>query len=358
MTMGRVLSGNVLMAGTALLASTLLVGFPAWGYPQYSTNQEDNCAACHGDFNDPSGPYLELAVDGQLWSSNLMGVHSTMLDGDCTVCHGSGPRFPVLTYSSAGGTGLSPISCAGCHGRAGDGTGVGIEGYGAGLRQHHWNANRTVDTPGGPVSTRVCATCHQRGDLGGLSDADPANFTAVGEQEQPPYYFEDGGAGHSGIPDDPCNANGREDVAGTIRGLDNDGDLTYDTADADCVALVPTPGEASGPGLLQLRVNFVNLGTQTMSISYGKPCLATGHSLVVGSLTAPFTFAYSGATQCAIGSSGSHLWNFSAAPASFFFLVVGNDGSFEGSYGTGPGGAERPQDPMCGLSQSLAGRCD
>jgi hypothetical protein len=155
-----------------------------------------------------------------------------MLSVDCDACHGSGPRFPVLLVSSVGVALLDPISCSGCHGRAADGTGSGSEGYGAGLRQHHWNAGETV-----------CGDCHERGDLGGLTDANPANFAPAGEDIQPPYYADpDGAPIHPGLPQDPCNdpANAttpEEQVAGGPDGMDNDGDGIYDTLDLDCSPL-------------------------------------------------------------------------------------------------------------------------
>ncbi|HXV35512.1 MAG TPA: hypothetical protein VEC18_00060 [Myxococcota bacterium] len=206
---------------------------PARAYDQYSVNKDaTNCAACHGDFR--AAPYISLA-NGESWDSDLMEVHATnMLNGDCLVCHGSGPRFPVMTNSSAGGTGLDPISCAGCHGRAEDGTGDGTVGFGAGLRQHHWIAG-----------IQICGQCHV--------DANPDDFVPVGEEVLPPYYS-DNDPDHPLIPSDPCNpvADGSpEDYAASTAGLDNDGDDLYDELDViDC----PEPGQTlallTGVGML------------------------------------------------------------------------------------------------------------
>jgi len=126
----------------------------------------------------------------------------------------------MLSFS-AGGDGLEPISCMGCHGRAEDVTPV--SNYGAGLRQHHFNAGETV-----------CLDCHD--------DADPRNYTPVGEDVLPPYYYLPLGT-HVNKPTDPCNPNGEEDYEGSLNGLDNDGDLAYDTADADCSP--PPPPECT-----------------------------------------------------------------------------------------------------------------
>jgi hypothetical protein len=208
---GRVCAG--VLAGAVLFFAT-----GANAYDQYSESKGSStyCRDCHGDFRD--SPYTSL-TDAQEWTDGLHDTHrTTMLNGDCDACHSPGPRFPVILGSSSGGTGLDAISCAGCHGRAEDGTGAGSVGYAAGLRQHHWVAGVTV-----------CFDCH--------IDADPIEFTPVGEDILPPYYA-DIDPDHPLIPADPCNieADGYpEDYAGTSLGLDNDGDDLYDEADIiDC----------------------------------------------------------------------------------------------------------------------------
>jgi cysteine-rich repeat protein len=218
-----------------------LLMFGVFGVPtadafeQYSIDgNSGNCADCHGDFR--SSPYTSLA-DGQSWGDDLHDVHrSVMLNSDCNTCHLSGPRFPVLLGSSLGGALLDPISCSGCHGRAEDGMGTGSEGYGAGLRQHHWRAGETS-----------CLDCHV--------DADPGGFTPVGEDILPPYYSNSDPI-HPLIPSDPCNpeADGfPEDYAATTLGLDNDGDSLWDTDDPDCQQAVcgdgvVDPGEQCDDG--------------------------------------------------------------------------------------------------------------
>jgi hypothetical protein len=208
---GRLCAGVV--AGVVLI----LAG-GASAYEQWSVDDDATyCGFCHGDFRSVN---YESLSDGQLWGGDsLHNVHrNTMLGGDCDTCHGSGSNFPVLLGSSAGGTGLDPISCAGCHGRAQDGTGTGSEGYGAGLRQHHWVNGETI-----------CLDCH--------ADADPFAYTPVSEDILPPYYS-DSDPAHLLIPADPCNLAAdlfSEDYAATTLGLDNDGDNLYDEADIiDC----------------------------------------------------------------------------------------------------------------------------
>jgi len=176
------------------------------------------CASCHGDFR--ANDYFSL-VDEALWGANAHDVHRfDMLDGDCATCHGDGPGFsPVLIGASAGGDGFPAIGCVGCHGRDADTGNDDISlGYGAGLRQHHTNALVTD-----------CADCH--------SDADPANYTPVGEDVLPDYYFMPmPDAVHPNKPTNSCSPNGEEDYAGSMLGLDNDGNGLYDGNDPACAA--------------------------------------------------------------------------------------------------------------------------
>jgi hypothetical protein len=173
-----------------------------------------DCGACHGDFRDRSNPYVSLA-DGSNWGANLHDVHEkNMLNGDCNACHGSN-KYPVILDSSAGGDGLAPISCVGCHGREEDAGNDDMSvGRGAGLRQHHTNGGETD-----------CTYCH--------SDASPANYTPVGENVAPSYYFTPD-ANHPVKPADPCNPDGGENFAGSPTGLDSDGNNLYLGDDPSC----------------------------------------------------------------------------------------------------------------------------
>lgn len=190
----------------------------AFAYNQFSLNGGDatNCGACHGDFR--SNSYTSLS-DGTLWG-NLHNIHrQTMLNGDCDVCHTDPNRFPVILNSSNGGSDLEAIGCVGCHGRSDDNTEANPDwpqsGYGAGLRQHHYNAGVTI-----------CNDCHM--------DTNPTSFSPTGENVLPPYYANPG-TGHPNIPTSACNLDGSEDFAGLNIGLDNDGDLLYDGDDPNCV---------------------------------------------------------------------------------------------------------------------------
>jgi len=69
---------------------------------------------------------------------------------------------------------------------------------------------------------------------------------------------------------------------------------------------------------------------------------------------------YSG-QQCGLGDVDNFLWTYPATPDSLFFVVVGNDGANEGSYGLDGGNGERPPDLLnvaCPLPQALALSCD
>ncbi len=222
----------VITTGLITLATLCLWSQPGLAYRQYSQNGGDatNCGACHGNFRATS--YIS-ATDGMNWG-NLHNLHrTTMLNSDCNTCHGGGDTFPVILNSSDGGSGLDAIGCVGCHGRAEDNVagnpevGAGRTGYGAGLRQHHYNTGATI-----------CAECHL--------DANPASYTPVGENVLPSFYANPG-TGHPAMPDDACNANTSEDFAGDPEGLDNDGDNAYDTADSDC----STPVESGTWGALK-----------------------------------------------------------------------------------------------------------
>jgi len=218
----------------------------SWAYDEYAAGCDD----CHGGFR--SSPYTSLS-DGSSWGDDLHDVHrNTMLGGDCDACHAGG-FAPVSLDSSDGGSGLSAISCVGCHGREEDmGNDSVSAGRGAGLRQHHTNAGETD-----------CVGCHD--------DAVPASYTPVGEDVLPDYYANPG-SNHPAMPVDSCNPTGTENFAGTAIGLDNDGDGNYDTADSSCVTVAPTysvGGTVSGlTGTgLQLQNNLAD----TMSITADGP---------------------------------------------------------------------------------------
>lgn len=240
---------TLVASGVIALATMILWAPPSEAYSTYSefkifgargvSEPVGNCKTCHGDFQatneEDSNPsqrdeYVS-AGDGKVWNEvyaewdetepdDEIGLHDVhrhvMLDklsrSKCDTCHLSTGRYPVVLNFSAT-TFLEPIGCVGCHGRQEDAD-AGGEGLGAGLRQHHTNAG-----------VPVCKTCHE--------DADPALFTPVGENVLPPNYFAPDPE-FPNKPTDPCNQRRNEDYAGGPKGLDNDGDGSYDMADSDC----------------------------------------------------------------------------------------------------------------------------
>ena len=270
----------------------------AVAYSQYSVNRDaTNCRACHGDFR--SSNYVSLK-DGQSWG-NIHDVHrNTMLGGDCDTCHSGSSRFPVLLGVSGGGTGLQAISCVGCHGRSQDAGHVG-----AGLRQHHTRAGLTI-----------CQGCHP--------DANPANYTPVGENVKPPYYANPG-TNHPNMPTDPCNLTGGENFAASLLGLDNDGDNLYDTNDPNCASVTAGPltvspaggltssGTAGGPFTpSSLSYTLTNTGTAPMNWTASKAqswvtLSATGGTLAAGAGTTVTVSIGTGANSLAAGSYGDNV---------------------------------------------------
>jgi hypothetical protein len=315
----------------------------------------------------------------------MSGHRADMVNGNCEACHSGSNRFPVLTGFSDD---LEYKSCAGCHGRQEDGEdptdpnctptdpGCNTKGWAAGLRQHHWAAGVTI-----------CGDCHdQRTDLGiGVTDADPANFTTVGEHVLPWNYKSPAGD-NSDVPDDPCDSGTSfEDKLGAARGLDNDGEGFYDGNDPDCGAVATTPGETTN-----LLVTVHNPATQVLSLTYSSACNTTDNRIVYGPLDELANYGYTG-EECGIGNGGSFNWSYQvqqcailgttcstnadcmlgsfdggpclSTPDSFFFLVVGEDAAVteaEGSYGTDSTPAERPRKlgGTCWLPQDLARSCD
>jgi len=134
-----------------------------------------------------------------------------------------------------------------------------------------------------------------------------------------------------------------------------------DTLGVD-VAAAATPGETSSNVLQPLLVTAYDKVTGDLTLSYQAACDSPSHNVYYGPLSQVSTHGWSG-DVCDIGDSGS-LTGFNPGSGSYFFVVVGNQGGDEGSYGTArdTGGAltERPDFPanLCGQIQTLADRCD
>lgn len=207
----------VLAASWAVgIFTALITPADAAAYPTYSSSKVQgqptgSCVTCHGDFRDD--PYLREGVD-QGWGTDLMSGHRDVID-ECKVCHLSN-KYPTSLSASDGFNSQFMQSCLGCHGRF-EPSLASFES--SGLRQRHYRAGVTE-----------CAQCHP-------SDSNPAVFTPVGEDVLPANY--DLTLSVVSLTD-PCNPmDAGEDFAGSLAGLDNDGDGLFDGADTiDC----PEPG--------------------------------------------------------------------------------------------------------------------
>jgi hypothetical protein len=190
--MGSMRYGLILIGFVAVIVlgfwSALAMGYPAYREPSSTTaNPVPSCYSCH------SGFYNRGALH------NSLHVGSTKMTNACTLCHTATGDIPKTNSSGMDAS----HACNGCH-------------IGPGLRQHHAAAGAPADSSG-----LFCADCH---------DSDPTPPYA--ESTVPPYYM----MGECNVKN-PClvtPASGGEDLSGDGKGLDNDGDLSYDQNDSDC----------------------------------------------------------------------------------------------------------------------------
>lgn len=120
------------------------------------------------------------------------------------------------------------------------------------------------------------------------------------------------------------------------------------------------PGETSGPPLAPLVVTGYDAASGELRLSYQSGCGATDNTIYYGPLDQVSSLAWSG-EACGIGTSGTHP-GFHPGSGSYFFVIVGDDGAGEGSYGRARlSGAPVERAPhtgnTCGHPQSLAGAC-
>ena len=171
------------------------------------TRWGNGCTDCHSSFKDASS-----TKPGNAWLDDKHDVHRReMMNFLCGTCHITDGDDPLLD-SSRGEPGLPGVSCMGCHGVDPDPGTPNNGSWGSGLRLHHANANVGTDDGG-----MLCVDCH---------DDDPA---PLGENAVPIYY---GGTDVNVF--DPCNGDDSENWTPDGLGLDNDGDLAYDSDDPDC----------------------------------------------------------------------------------------------------------------------------
>jgi hypothetical protein len=121
------------------------------------------------------------------------------------------------------------------------------------------------------------------------------------------------------------------------------------------------PGSASGPSGSLMQVTGYNSGTGAITISYAAACDATDHTIHYGSLANVGTYGWA-AASCDFGASGTAV--FTPDPGigeSIFWVIVGKNPTYEGSYGANSAGQERPASAsagVCALPRSLAAVCE
>lgn len=177
-------------------------------YHDPSLNDQGYCSTCH--------PGFRAGFSDVLHSMHTGG--GDPMTTTCDLCHtGQGRDNPLTLWSTLdNGNGRG---CAGCHGRdygettifdhRGLPSGGKPKASGYGLRRHHLNSG-----------IAICKSCH--------IDVDP-----LPENAQNPPYYSRSDVSLGGNPLDVCS---NEDTGndGDSRGLDTDGDLSYDSSDSDC----------------------------------------------------------------------------------------------------------------------------
>jgi len=261
----------VVLAGGALFATD------SHAYSRYN----DGCQSCHGAFGDSTSPKGTVFSAG---NKHDMHRSSSYMNTDCNLCHTTGDNRNPFLKSSDGLTGITGRGCTGCH-------------NGAGLRAHHQVNGVTV-----------CSGCH-------------SPTTPPAESTNPPYYGTTGTKANNA-----CNpvatANLNENWSGSdFRGLDNDGDNTYDASDPDCVSATVGPltvspaggltssGTAGGPFTpSSLSYTLTNTGTAPMNWTASKTqtwvtLSATGGTLAAGAGTTVTVSIGTGANSLAASST-------------------------------------------------------
>jgi hypothetical protein len=123
-------------------------------------------------------------------------------------------------------------------------------------------------------------------------------------------------------------------------------DTNRATVDWVITAAAPSPGETSPSGSPMTAAP--STGT-TIQVSYSPTSCDTNHSIYWGVSSAPLSgLAWTG-SACGLGDTGSATFDPGALPAGsfFYFVIVGNNGTSEGSYGKQTGDIERPGSAAC-----------
>ncbi len=145
----------------------------------------------------------------------------------------------------------------------------------------------------------------------------------------------------------------------TNDGQGANGDAANATTLAVTVSLANNPGETSGPGLDPLLITSYDDGTGNIALTYGVTCGTTNNNIYYGPIDLVSSYWFD--DVCSIGNSGSYS-TFNPGAGSYFFVVVGNNGTDEGSYGRDRlAGVENERPPFaassCGQPQDLNDTC-
>jgi hypothetical protein len=116
-----------------------------------------------------------------------------------------------------------------------------------------------------------------------------------------------------------------------------------------------TPGETCGDGMPRMRVKGIETNASTLTLSYEPGCGTTDNNVYFGSLDDVSSYDYSGQV-CGVGMSG--ITSFDLPSGSYFFVIVGDNDSVEGSYGRDGMSVERPAWGSCGFPQDLSDSCE
>lgn len=139
----------------------------------------------------------------------------------------------------------------------------------------------------------------------------------------------------------------------------NNGDASTPTSLQISIAGVAagTPGESSDPtGLQPLRVTDYNRLSGEISISFESGCETDQNNIYYGPLDQVTSLNWTDEI-CDIGTSGTAV--IQPLGSSLFFVVVGNKGGKDGSYGRSSDSVERPPIVLntCGEVQDLSDTC-
>lgn len=194
------------------------------------------------------------------------------------------------------------------------------------------------------------------GDPSLSPDGYGAKITAVSNSGTQ-YFWINGGASYLGRS---------QPIAHFGLGADTSVDVTVEWASGatttamgltsnQSVTLAPVILGAPGEASLQAAYNQT---TGEIDVTFGAACDATDQTIYYGDLANVSSYTYAGAA-CFRGNLG--VTSFDPGLSSAFFLIVGNTGVVEGSYGLDGAGFERPEHlsgTACDLPQDLSGVCD